>query len=96
MAVVNANYEFIMVDMGANGGMFSSMEFHRGVLKNNLYISQPDNLLNSETKQPYVFMAADVFPLNEAVRRKTLSWNKPHLITGYLLLAALWRLPLEY
>lgn len=68
MAVVNANYEFKMVDVGTNGrvsdgGVFSNTEFYRRLVNNKLHIPQPDNLPDSEMKQPYVFVADDAFPL---------------------------------
>jgi len=68
MAIVNANYEFVMVDVGANGrisdgGVFSNTEFYKRLVKNELCIPQPDNLPNSEIKQPYVLVGDDAFPL---------------------------------
>jgi hypothetical protein len=49
MAVVNANYEFIIVDVGTNGrvsdgGVFSNTEFYRRLVNNELHIPQPDDL----------------------------------------------------
>lgn len=68
MAIVNANYEFIMVDVGANGrdsdgGVFSNTQFYKRLVKNELYIPQPDNLPISQIKQPYVLVGDDAFPL---------------------------------
>ena len=56
MAVVNANYEFIMVDVGTNervseDDVFSNTEFDKRLVNNKLHIPQP----GSEMKQPYVF-----------------------------------------
>ncbi|KAG5862374.1 hypothetical protein JTB14_008837 [Gonioctena quinquepunctata] len=71
MAVVNANYEFIMVDVGANGrvsdGVFSNMEFYKRLVSNKLHIPQPDDSPNCEIKQPYVFVADDAFPLMDSL-----------------------------
>lgn len=58
MAIENDNYEFIMVDIGANGRVsdgrvFSNTEFYKRFVKNKLYIPQLDNLPNSEIKHPY-------------------------------------------
>ena len=68
MAVVNANYEFIMVDAGANGrvsdgGVFSNTEFYNQLANNKLCIPPPDRLPGCEIEQPYVFVADDAFPL---------------------------------
>ena len=71
MCVVNANYEFIMVDVGANGrvsdgGVFSNAEFYRRLVNNKFHIPQPDSLTGSEMKQSYVFLADDdAFPIME-------------------------------
>lgn len=68
MVIVNANYEFIIVDVGANGrisdgGVFSNTQFCKRLVKNELNIPQPDNLPNSEIKQPYVLVGDDAFSL---------------------------------
>ncbi|XP_022169820.1 uncharacterized protein LOC111033412 [Myzus persicae] len=57
-----------MVDVGTNGrvsdaGVFSNTEFYKRLVKNELYIPQPDNLPNSDIKQPYVLVGDDAFPL---------------------------------
>jgi len=57
-----------MVDVGTNGrvsdaGVFSNTQFYKRLVKNELYILQPDNLSISEIKQPYVLVGDDAFPL---------------------------------
>ncbi|XP_026819317.1 uncharacterized protein LOC113557981 [Rhopalosiphum maidis] len=57
-----------MVNVGANGrisygGVFSNTQFCKRLVKNELYIPQPNNLPNSEIKQPYVLVADDAFSL---------------------------------
>ncbi|XP_049543733.1 uncharacterized protein LOC125956164 [Anopheles darlingi] len=68
MAVVNADYEFIWIDVGTNGkvsdsGAFSKTEFYRRLVNNELKIPQPDKLLKSEMNQPYAFVGDEAFPL---------------------------------
>jgi len=75
MAIVNANYEFIMVDVGTNGrvsdgGVFSNTQFYKRLVKNELYIPQPDNLPKSEIKQPYVLVGDDAFPLMDNLMKR--------------------------
>lgn len=49
MAIVNANYEFIMVDVGANGrvsdgGVFSNAKFYELLVEKKLNIPEADKL----------------------------------------------------
>lgn len=69
MAIANANYEFIMVDIGANGrvsdaGVFSNTVFYKNFLEKKLNIPEPDYLPGINEKFPYVFVADDAFPLS--------------------------------
>jgi len=48
VAIANANYEFIMVDIGANGrvsdgGVFSNTVFYKNFLEKKLNIPEPGN-----------------------------------------------------
>jgi hypothetical protein len=70
MAAVNANYEFIMVDVGRNercsdGGVFSSTKFFRKLQEKALKIPEPEQLQSTKDKMPFVFVADDMFPLME-------------------------------
>lgn len=70
MGIVNANYEFLFVDVGANGrvsdgGVFSNMAFYKKLVQKDLCIPEPDSLPSTNVKMPYVFVGDDVFPLME-------------------------------
>ena len=68
MAVVNANYEFTLVDIGDYGrlsdaSVFSSCDLGY-CIKNNLFQVPPPRYLRGSNKQyPYVFVGDDAFPL---------------------------------
>lgn len=69
MAIANANYEFIMVDIGANGrvsdgGVFSNSSFYKNFQEKKIKIPEPDYLPGFNCKLPYVFVADDAFPLS--------------------------------
>jgi hypothetical protein len=70
MGIVNANYEFLMVNVGANGrvsdgGVFSNTLFCTKLKLKQLSIPEPDNVPESDMKMPYVFVGDDAFPLME-------------------------------
>lgn len=71
MAVVNANYEFLMVDVGVNGrvsdgGVISHTEFGKKLHDNELGIPEPDTLHeNDDVPMPYVFVGDDAFAMTE-------------------------------
>ncbi|XP_067648088.1 uncharacterized protein [Eurosta solidaginis] len=78
MAVVNANYEFLMVDVGTNGrasdaGLFSETKFFSSLKNKTLKIPDPCYgllpLPNCEEKLPIVFVADDAFPLLENIMK---------------------------
>ena len=77
MAVVNANYEFILVDVGdyghlSDGSVFSSSYLGNAINSSTLNLPEPRTLLsNSDLKFPYVFIGDDAFPL------------KPHMLKPY-------------
>lgn len=92
MAIVNANYEFIMVDVGANGkvsdeGAFSNTKFHKLLVENKLNIPQPDELPNSEIKQPYVLVGGEAFPLMDNLMKpfSQKNLNEEQIIFNYRL-----------
>ncbi|XP_057653522.1 uncharacterized protein LOC130892260 [Diorhabda carinulata] len=69
MALVNANKEFIMVDVGANGrisdgGVLFYTKFWDLFLKKQLHIPPPTKLPGSEDYFPYVFVADEAFALH--------------------------------
>uniref|UniRef100_A0A2M4AT59 Putative nuclease harbi1 n=1 Tax=Anopheles triannulatus TaxID=58253 RepID=A0A2M4AT59_9DIPT len=68
MGVVDANYEFIMVDVGTNGrvsdaGAISKTEFYKRLVNKELHIPEPDSLPSCDMTQPYVFAGDEAFPL---------------------------------
>ena len=70
MAVANANYEFIMVDVGINGrisdgGVLSYTKFGRALSDNSLGIPEPAQLPNSQRLLPFVFLGDDAFALTD-------------------------------
>jgi len=72
MAIVNSNYEFLMVDVGTNGrvsdgGVFANTIFCKKLKQNQLSLPKADNLPLSDINAPYVFVADDAFPLMENV-----------------------------
>jgi hypothetical protein len=70
LALVNANYEFIMVHVGTNGrvsdgGVIENTEFHRKLISNQLHLPPESPLSHGvdTTPLPYVFVADDAFAL---------------------------------
>ena len=68
MAIVNANYEFLMIDVGANGrvfdgGVFGNTTFCRKLKDKSLCIPSPDSLPGFNHDMPYVLDGDDAFPL---------------------------------
>ncbi|XP_073821385.1 uncharacterized protein [Musca autumnalis] len=69
MAVVNSNYEFIMVDVGSNGrvsdgGVMFYTSFWQRFLNGQLNLPPPQPLPGIQSETPYVFIADDAFPLS--------------------------------
>ncbi|CAL4065914.1 unnamed protein product, partial [Meganyctiphanes norvegica] len=80
MAVVNAEYEFVFVDVGANGrvhdgGVFANTAFAKKLYDNTLNLPDASPLPEGEQDIPYVFLADDAFPL-------TTNIMKPYKQTG--------------
>lgn len=70
MAVANANYEFIMVDVGINGrisdgGVLSYTKFGKALSHNTIGIPEPAQLPNSQKVLPFVFLGDDAFAMTE-------------------------------
>ena len=68
MAVVNAKYEFVMVDIGDYGrlsdaSVFSSSCVGHAINTGTLNLPPPRPLSSSSLKYPYVFVGDDAFPL---------------------------------
>lgn len=74
MAIVNANYEFLMVDVGTNGrvsdgGVLYHTDFWEMLQNNLLNIPEPSNLPHTQEKFPYVFLGDDAFSLGEHIMK---------------------------
>lgn len=68
MAIVNANYQFIMIDVGANGrvsdgGVLKNTLFWKKICENQLNIPDPRKLPGTDKKYPYVFIGDEAFQL---------------------------------
>lgn len=68
LAIVNANYEFIMVDVGKNGrisdgGAIKETLFYQKLLKNQLQIPPDSDPPNNSLSLPFVFVGDDAFAL---------------------------------
>ncbi|CAK1593490.1 unnamed protein product [Parnassius mnemosyne] len=68
LAIANANYEFIMVDIGINGrisdgGVINRSIFYEKLNTGSLNIPRVARIMNSETVLPYVFVGDDAFSL---------------------------------
>lgn len=80
MAVVNSNYEFIMVDAGINGrisdgGVLTNTVFGKAFSDKLLKLPEPAPLPNSQKILPFVFVGDDAFALTE-------NFMKPYSQTG--------------
>jgi hypothetical protein len=67
MAIVDANYCFIYVNVGcqgriADGGLFRNTEFYRKLEDNDLYLPQDEALSGRIIPVPYTPVAGDAFP----------------------------------
>lgn len=70
MATVNANYEFIVADVGTNGrisdgGVIKNTAFGKAIYENSLFIPPPTQLPNSSKVLPYVFVGDNAFQMQE-------------------------------
>lgn len=75
MAVVNANYEFIVCEFGINGrnfdgGVIEQTKFYNKLRNNSLHIPEPELLNHSNKLLNYVVIGDEVFAL-------TLNFFKP-------------------
>lgn len=68
LAIVDAEYRFLLVDFGTNGrvsdgGVLQNTVFYEKLITDNLHIPPPDDVCDNFTNVPYVFVADDAFPL---------------------------------
>ncbi|GFS03054.1 protein ALP1-like [Elysia marginata] len=83
MAVVDANYEFIMADVGVNGrvsdgGVIAVTEFGRRLEEDALNLSEPEPIEQSGNKMPFVFVADDAFAMTENLSKPYAGNNLDH------------------
>jgi len=74
MAVANADYNFIFVDICcqgriSDGGVFKNCELYKKMEKGNLNLPEPSALVERETKVPYVLLGDAAFPLSEHIMK---------------------------
>lgn len=80
MAIVNANYEFLMVDVGTNGrvsdgGVVYNTKFWELLQNNKLNIPKPSKLPDTDVSCPYVFVGDDAFALGTNLMKP---YNREH------------------
>ena len=68
MAIANANYEFIMCNVGTNGrvsdaGVFDNCSFFKKLKENDLHLPKSRSVVLGEQKLNYVFIGDEAFPL---------------------------------
>lgn len=72
MAVADANYRFIYVDIGAYGSegdasVFMKSDFGQSIIQNTIQL--PEDAELGSTKLPFVFVGDDAFPLSERIMK---------------------------
>lgn len=81
MAIVNAKYQFIMIDVGANGrvsdgGVMKNTVFWRKLSENQLNLPNPRKLPGTEKQYSYVFVGDEAFQLHPNFMKP---YNRAHL-----------------
>lgn len=74
LALADANYKFIYVDMGINGrisdgGVFRESSLREALNKNSLNLPEDEHLPGTNIKVPYVFVGDDAFPLTHRLMK---------------------------
>lgn len=74
MAVVDANYNFIYVNVGcqgriSDGGVFNNTFFKKALEENSLHLPPPRALPGRTTLTPFVLVADDAFPLSPNIMK---------------------------
>lgn len=72
LAIVDANYRFLLVDFGTNGrisdgGVLQNTRFYEKLVEKKLHIPQLDDVSENFQNVPYVFVADDAFPLTTEI-----------------------------
>lgn len=74
LAVVDANYKFISIDVGAygrnsDGGVFANSTFGKKFINNSLNIPQDKTLPGTDIVAPHIFVGDEAFPLHRHLMR---------------------------
>ena len=74
LAVVDADYRFLYVDVGcqgriSDGGVFRNSTLYDALEHNALNIPPPQNIPNTATVSPFVLVADDAFPLTSNIMK---------------------------
>lgn len=74
LALVDADYKFLYVDVGCNGrisdgGVFKNSSLYRALEDNSLHIPGPGPLPGSNEVTPHVIVADDAFPLKTYIQK---------------------------
>lgn len=74
LALVDANYKFIAVDVGSygknsDGGIFANSNLGKALEQNKLHVPKDKNLPGTQFPVPYVIVADEAFPLKTYLLR---------------------------
>jgi hypothetical protein len=74
LALVDANYKFVIIDVGgygksSDGGLFSRSVLGKSLEANALSVPSPKPLPNSEEPLPFVIVGDEAFPLKRYLLR---------------------------
>lgn len=74
MAVADANYRFLMIDVGAygkdsDGSVMSNSNFYKRIESGSLKLPNETKLPNSNNSAPFVFIGDEAFPLRNYLMR---------------------------
>lgn len=74
LAVVDANYQFVLVDVGCNGrisdgGVYQNSTISLAFEENTLNIPKPRSLTENSMPIPFMIVADDAFPLKKYIQK---------------------------
>lgn len=90
LAIVDANYRFLLVDFGTNGrvsdgGVLQNTRFYEKLEEKRLRIPEPDSVTEKFNNVLFVFVADDAFPLSNEIlkpyRQASLDSAKKRYLT---------------